>query len=61
MTRERIPPLGNIRHQSFQEIWEGAAYRQMRLNMHPPALAACKRCDDFIEQNKNIWETIGPY
>jgi radical SAM protein with 4Fe4S-binding SPASM domain len=61
MTRERIPPLGNIRHQSFKEIWEGAAYRQIRLNMHPPALAACKRCDDFIGQNKNIWETIGPY
>jgi radical SAM protein with 4Fe4S-binding SPASM domain len=61
MTRERIPPLGNIRHQSFKEIWEGAAYRQVRLNMHPPALAACKRCDDFIGQNKNIWELIGPY
>jgi radical SAM protein with 4Fe4S-binding SPASM domain len=61
MTRERIPALGNIRDQSFKEIWEGAAYRQMRLKMHPPALAACRRCDDFIEQNKNIWETIGPY
>ena len=61
MTRERIPPLGNIRNQTFREIWEGAAYRQIRLKMHPPALAACRRCDDFIEQNKNIWETIGPY
>ncbi len=61
MTRERIPPLGNIRNQSFKEIWEGAAYRQIRLKIHPPALAACRRCDDFIEQNKNIWETIGPY
>src|SRR5512134_3544916 len=61
MTRERIPPLGSIRTQSFKEIWEGAAYRQIRLKMHPPALAACRRCDDFIEQNKNIWETIGPY
>jgi hypothetical protein len=61
MTRERTPPLGNIRDQSFKEIWEGAAYRQIRLNMHPPALAACRRCDDFIEQNKHIWETIGPY
>ena len=61
MTRERIPPLGNLKTQSFQEIWEGAAYRQIRLKMHPPALAACRRCDDFIEQNKNIWETIGPY
>jgi radical SAM protein with 4Fe4S-binding SPASM domain len=61
MTRERIPALGNIRDQSFQDIWEGAAYRLIRLRMHPPALAACRRCDDFIEQNKNIWETIGPY
>ena len=61
MTRERIPPLGNIRDQSFKEIWEGAAYRQVRLKMHPPALAACKRCDDFVAQNKMIWETIGPY
>jgi radical SAM protein with 4Fe4S-binding SPASM domain len=61
MTRERIPPLGNIRQQTFKEIWEGAAYRQMRLKMHPPALAACRRCDDFIEQNKNIWKAIGPY
>lgn len=61
MTRERIPPLGNIRNQSFKEIWEGAPYRQIRLRMHPPSLAACKCCDDFIDQNKNIWETIGPY
>jgi radical SAM protein with 4Fe4S-binding SPASM domain len=61
MTRERIPTLGNIRTQSFKEIWENAAYRRIRLKMHPPALAACRRCDDFIGQNKNIWETIGPY
>jgi radical SAM protein with 4Fe4S-binding SPASM domain len=61
MTRERIPPLGNLRDQSFRQIWEGAAYRNMRLKMHPPALAACRRCDDFIGENKKIWETIGPY
>ncbi len=61
MTRERIPPLGNIIHQSFKEIWGGAAYRGIRLKMHPPALAACRRCDDFIGENKKIWETIGPY
>lgn len=61
MTREKIPPLGNIIHQSFQEIWEGAAYRRMRLKMHPPALRPCQRCDDFIGENKKIWETVGPY
>ena len=61
MTREQIKPLGDVRKQSFKEIWEGAAYRQIRLNMHPPALKPCQRCDDFIEENKKIWETIGPY
>jgi MoaA/NifB/PqqE/SkfB family radical SAM enzyme len=61
MTREQIQPLGDVRKQSFKEIWEGAAYRHIRLNMHPPALKPCQRCDDFIEENKKIWETIGPY
>ena len=61
MTRERIPPIGNIKDQSFQEIWGGAAYQRIRLKMHPPALRPCRRCDDFIGENKKIWETIGPY
>jgi len=61
MTREQIKPLGDVRKQSFKEVWEGAAYRQIRLNMHPPALKPCQRCDDFIVENKKIWETIGPY
>ena len=61
MTRERIPPLGNIRSRSFKEIWENEAYRRIRLKMHPPALKPCQRCDDFISENKKIWEMIGPY
>ncbi|MBI3165565.1 MAG: radical SAM protein [Chloroflexi bacterium] len=61
MTREQIPPLGDIRKQSFKEIWEGAAYQSIRQKMHPPALKPCQRCDDFILENKKIWETIGPY
>jgi radical SAM protein with 4Fe4S-binding SPASM domain len=61
MTREKIPPLGNIIQSSFKEIWEGTAYRQVRLKMHPPALSPCRRCDDFIHENKKIWDEIGPY
>jgi MoaA/NifB/PqqE/SkfB family radical SAM enzyme len=61
MTREQIPPLGDIREQSFKEIWEGAAYQAVRLKMHPPSLKPCQRCDDFILENKKIWEVIGPY
>ena len=61
MTRERIPPIGNIKNQPFREIWESAAYQHIRLSMHPPALYPCRRCDDFIGENKKIWEVIGPY
>ena len=61
MTREQIPPLGDIRKQSFKEIWEGATYQAVRQKMHPPSLKPCQRCDDFILENKQIWDTIGPY
>lgn len=61
MTREQIPPLGDLKKQSFQEIWEGEVYRFARTQMHPPALKPCQRCDDFIVENQTIWETIGPY
>lgn len=61
MTREQIPPLGNIQKQTFKAIWEGASYQAVRQKMHPPSLKPCQRCDDFIVENKKIWETIGPY
>ena len=61
MTREQIPPLGDLKKSTFKEIWEGRAYQQIRLQMHPPALPMCQRCDDFIGENKAIWEMIGPY
>ncbi|MFZ5822701.1 MAG: radical SAM protein [Chloroflexota bacterium] len=61
MTREQIPPLGDLKTQSFREIWEGAAYRRIRSHMHPPALKPCQRCDDFIVENQKLWELLGPY
>ena len=61
MTREQIPPLGDLKKSTFKEIWEGRAYQQIRLQMHPPALPMCQRCDDFIGENKAIWEMVGPY
>jgi MoaA/NifB/PqqE/SkfB family radical SAM enzyme len=61
MTREQIAPLGDIRRQSFKDIWEGAGYQAVRSKMHPPSLKPCQRCDDFIVENKKIWEMIGPY
>ncbi len=54
MTRERITPLGDLRTNSFSEIWQGEAYRAVRGQMDPPRLAACRSCDDFIDQNAQI-------
>lgn len=61
MTRDQIPPLGDLKKSTFKEIWEGRAYQRIRLQMHPPALPMCQRCDDFIVENKKIWEMVGPY
>lgn len=58
MTRERIEPLGDLKTQTFREIWEGAGYTRIRSQMHPPALAACRSCDDFLVQNRQIEEMV---
>lgn len=54
MTRELIEPLGDLKSASFTEIWNGAAYQKIRQMMHPPALAPCRRCDDFVQENKQL-------
>jgi MoaA/NifB/PqqE/SkfB family radical SAM enzyme len=59
MTRERIEPLGDLKIQTFREIWEGPDYAHIRKWMHPPALAACRSCDDFLEQNRHIAALLG--
>ncbi len=58
MTREQMPPLGDLRTQSFCEIWSGAAYDQVRGQMFPASLDACRRCDDFIGQNRQILQLV---
>lgn len=54
MTREQMPALGDLKRQSFSEIWQGVAYNQVRGQMFPASLDACRRCDDFIDQNRQI-------
>ena len=56
MTREQIPPLGDLKTSSFTEIWNGTRYQIARRLMHPPSLAPCRRCDDFIEDNRKLLE-----
>jgi len=52
MTRSLPAPLGDLRRQSFTEIWAGPAYQQFRRASHHPTLEACHRCDDFLEANR---------
>jgi MoaA/NifB/PqqE/SkfB family radical SAM enzyme len=58
MTREQIQPLGDLRMQSFSQIWRGIAYNQVRSKMFPASLEACRRCDDFIDQNRQIFQLL---
>ncbi len=58
MTREQIQPLGDLRTQSFADIWYGAAYEQIRKQMFPASLDACRRCDDFTKQNRQILDWL---
>ncbi len=60
MTRERMPPLGNLHHTSFSEIWHGTGYQAIRQQMHPPQLAACACCDDFLPENRRLLELAEP-
>lgn len=54
MTREKITPLGDLKESTFAEIWHGSAYAQIRRQMHPPQLAPCQRCDDFLQENRQL-------
>jgi MoaA/NifB/PqqE/SkfB family radical SAM enzyme len=58
MTREQIQPLGDLKQSSFSEIWTGARYQAIRQMMHPPALKPCRRCDDFLEENRRLLEIV---
>ena len=46
-------PLGDLRTQSFREVWEGASYRALRVAIRDGHLyPACHRCDDFLQANR---------
>lgn len=52
------PIMGDLRGQSFTEIWAGLAYARLRTVHSRPLFPACRRCDDFLEQNRQLAEII---
>ena len=57
MLRDR-PVLGNLRQQSFRDIWHGEAYGAIRQLGQRPLFAACRQCDDFLGQNQQMVEML---
>ncbi|MBN2549801.1 MAG: radical SAM protein [Anaerolineales bacterium] len=58
MTREQMAPMGDLKESKFQEIWNGPGYLAARGQMFPPELPSCRRCDDFLEQNRRLLELL---
>lgn len=60
MLRE-APIMGDLRQQSFSEIWAGANYADLRALAGEalPLFATCRRCDDFLTQNRQLEEILG--
>ncbi|HSH03727.1 MAG TPA: radical SAM protein [Anaerolineae bacterium] len=48
------PILGDLRHQTFTEIWTGAHYANLRRTTDLPLFNACRQCDDFLTENQQF-------
>ncbi len=48
------PILGDLRQQSFAEIWTGQPYTALRTQTHLPLFPTCRRCDDFLDENRQL-------
>ncbi len=59
-TREQTPSLGNLNLNSFSEIWNGPVYHYIRERMQPPRMKQCRRCDDFLTENKVLFNMLNP-
>ncbi|MCU0241342.1 MAG: radical SAM protein [Vicinamibacteria bacterium] len=61
MTNQRVPALGDLRHQSVAEIFHGARYRALRRDfMRLASPSACERCDLFTSENIFLWNLVRP-
>jgi MoaA/NifB/PqqE/SkfB family radical SAM enzyme len=48
------PIMGDLRQQSFAEVWAGANYAALRASQTLPLFPACRRCDDFLGENRQL-------
>jgi MoaA/NifB/PqqE/SkfB family radical SAM enzyme len=50
--------VGDLRSQSFTDVWHGEPYRQLRSRTTLPQLPQCPSCDMFLSQNQAITQLL---
>jgi radical SAM protein with 4Fe4S-binding SPASM domain len=58
MLHNKIPPLGNIKNNTFKEIFYGEVYNNFRNSFLKERISHCHRCDNFKEENKFLNKKI---
>ncbi len=59
MTRGKIPSIGNVINEPLAGLLGSARMRDIRMSMSAAnTFEVCSRCDDFIIENKNIYDLI---
>lgn len=52
------PIMGDLRQQSFAEVWAGVNYTTLRTSQTLPLFPACRCCDDFLDENRQLAEML---
>ena len=58
MTRGKVPSLGNINKNTLKDIFSGDGYAELRCFFVKTRLADCARCDNFLNENRLLFEAI---
>ncbi|HOT46688.1 MAG TPA: radical SAM protein [Spirochaetota bacterium] len=59
MTRGKIPSVGNLINEPLSDLLKGSRMRDIRMSMSGAnTFEVCGRCDDFILENKSIYDLI---
>jgi MoaA/NifB/PqqE/SkfB family radical SAM enzyme len=61
MTNGRIDPLGDLSHESVEQVFTGPRFSAIRRQMLERRLDACHHCDMYLDENRRLAEALpGP-
>jgi radical SAM protein with 4Fe4S-binding SPASM domain len=61
MARNKTDPLGNLRRNTVQEIFDGEPYRRIRRQFLTEMPKVCHRCDMFVHENAAVETALGEH